>query len=78
MPAGSLLYFSFLYFLLKVNSETKWALEVMLMTSIVILNVTDTHDAFCEVCGNAGLVKEYLELAEQLKKGLPELDSQKV
>ena len=78
MTAGSLLYFSFLYFLLKVNSETKWALEVMLMTSIAILNVTDSHDAFCEVCGNAGLVKEYLELSEQLKKGLPELDSQKV
>ena len=65
-------------FLLQVNSETNWALEVMLTTSIAILNFTDLHDAFCEVCGNAGLVMEYLELSEQLKKGLPEFDEQKV
>lgn len=64
-------------FLLQVNSEANWALEVMLTTSIAILNFTDLHDAFCEVCGNAGLVKEYLELSEQLKIGLPEFDDQK-
>ena len=64
--------------LLQVNSEANWALEVILTTSIAILNFTDLHDAFCEVCGNAGLVKEYLELSEQLKKGLPEFDEQKV
>ena len=78
ISAGSVLHFSFLYFLLKVNSETNWAVEVMLVTSIAILNFTDTHDGFCEVCGNAGLVREYLELSEQLKKGLPEFDNQKV
>lgn len=43
-----------------------------------MLNFSDLHDAFCEVCGNAGLVIEYLELSEQLKKGLPEFDDQKV
>lgn len=61
----------------EVNSETNWAVEVMLTTSMAILNFTDNHDGFCEVCGNAGLVKEYLELSEQLKKGLPEFDNQK-
>lgn len=65
-------------FFQQVNSEANCALEVMLTTSIAILNFTDLHDAFCEVCGNAGLVKEYLELSKQLKKGLPEFDEQKV
>lgn len=69
---------SFCAFLPQVNSEANWALEVMLTISIAILNFTDLHDAFCEVCGNAGLVKECLELLEQLKKGTPEFDDQKV
>ena len=45
---------------------------------IAILNFTDLHDAFCEVCGDAGLVMECLELSEQLKKATPEFDEQKV
>jgi len=65
-------------FLLQVNSEANWALEVMITTSMALLNFTDLHDAFCAVCGNAGLVKEYLQLSEQLKKDLPEFDDQKV
>jgi len=50
----------------------------MLTTSIAILNFSDLHDAFCEVCGNAGLVMEYVELSQQLKNCLPEFDDQKV
>ncbi|XP_078359598.1 uncharacterized protein LOC144644064 isoform X1 [Oculina patagonica] len=61
----------------EVKSEANWALEVMLSISISILNLTDLHDAFCEVCGNVGLVKECLELSEQLKKGTPEFNDQK-
>ena len=50
----------------------------MLTISIAILNFTDLHDAFCEVCGNAGLVQEFLELLEQLKKSTPEFDDKTV
>ena len=60
------------------NSDAKWAIEVMLSVSVAILNFTDFHDAFCEVCGNAGLVREYLELLEQLKKCTPEFEDQTV
>ena len=49
------------------HSDAKWAIEVMLSMSAAILNFTDFHDAFCEACGNAGLIREYLELLEQLR-----------
>ena len=60
------------------NSDAKWAIEVMLSVSVAILNFTDFHDAFCEACGNAGLIREYLELLEQLKKCTPEFEDQTV
>ena len=60
------------------NSDAKWAIEVMLSVSVAILNFTDFHDAFCETCGNAGLIREYLELLEQLKKCTPEFEDQTV
>ena len=60
------------------NSDAKWAIEVMLSVSVAILNLTDFHDAFCEACGNAGLIREYLELLEQLKKCTPEFEDQTV
>lgn len=58
------------------HSDAKWAIEVMLSMSAAILNFTDFHDAFCEACGNAGLIREYLELLEQLKKCTPEFEDQ--
>ena len=60
------------------NSDAKWAIEVMLSVSDAILNFTDFHDDFCEACGNAGLIREYLELLEQLKKCTPEFEDQTV
>ena len=60
------------------NSDAKWVIEVMLSVSVAILNFTDFHDAFCEACGNAGLIREYLELLEQLKKCTPEFEDQTV
>lgn len=42
--------------------------------AVAILNFTDFHDAFCVACGNAGLIREYLELLEQLKKCTPEFE----
>lgn len=65
-------------FLSQVGSEAKWALEVMLSVSIAILNFTDLHDAFCEACGNAGLVRVCLDLLEQLKTCTPEYSDNKV
>lgn len=62
----------------EASSEAKWALEVMLSISIAILNFTDLHDAFCEACGSAGLVKECLELLEELKKSTPEFNDNQV
>ena len=61
-----------------MDSAAKWALEVMLSISIAILNFTDLHDAFCESCGNAGLVKECLELLENLKACTPEFNDNQV
>lgn len=60
------------------NSDAKWAIEVMLSVSVATLNFTDFHDTFCEACGNAGLIREYLELLEQLKKCTPEFEDQTV
>lgn len=60
------------------NSDAKWAIEVMLSVSVAILNFSDFHDAFCEACGNAGLIREYLELLEQLKMCTPEFEDQTV
>ena len=60
------------------NSDAKWTVEVLLSVAVAILNFTDFHDAFCVACGNAGLIREYLELLKQLKKCTPEFEDHTV
>ena len=51
----------------QTNSEVKCAVQVIYVISVAILNFSDRHDKFCEACGQAGLVEEYLKLLRGLK-----------
>lgn len=51
----------------QTNSQVKCAVQVIYVISVAILNFSDLHEKFCEACGQAGLVEEYLKLLRGLK-----------
>ena len=68
------IFFSFF----QSNSEVKCALDVIVSICIAILNFSDFEYNFCEACGEAGVVKECLELLQGLKMCTHELSDKGV
>ncbi|XP_044170066.1 uncharacterized protein LOC122954100 [Acropora millepora] len=60
------------------NSEVECALDVIVSIYIAILNFSDSQYSFCKACGEAGVVKECLELLQGLMACTHDLSDKKI